>query len=77
MTIQPTGTEARVCADIAARQQMGIAKYGKTVEANPLALRQWLQHLYEELLDAAIYARRNIEDIDSMLGRLPHDRSPR
>lgn len=72
-----TGTEARVCADIARRQQLGLQKYGTTVEANPLALRQWLQHHYEELLDAAIYARRCIEDIDSMLGRFPDDASPR
>lgn len=69
MATTPTGTEARVCADIARRQQLGLAKYGTSVEANPLALRAWLTHLYEELLDAAIYCRRNIEDIDSLLGR--------
>jgi hypothetical protein len=63
---QPTGTEARVCADIAERQQIGIAKYGTTVADNPLALRDWLQHLYEEQLDAAVYTRRAIEQIDAM-----------
>lgn len=66
---QPTGTEARVCADIARRQQLGVAKYGTTVEANPLATRAWLQHFYEELLDAAVYCRRCIEDIDAIVGR--------
>ena len=60
----PTGTEARVCADIAMRQAKGIAKYGTTVEGNPLSLRQWLQHLYEEQLDACVYTRRAIEQID-------------
>jgi hypothetical protein len=65
---QPTGTEARVCADIAERQQRGIAKYGITVADNPLALRDWLQHLYEEQLDAAVYTRRSIEQIDAMFG---------
>lgn len=69
MAIQPTGTEARVCADIAARQQLGIAKYGKTVEANPLALRQWLQHAYEEAIDLAVYLRRSIDELDSITGR--------
>lgn len=59
-----TGTEARVCADIARRQQHGLAKYGVSVEANPLQLRAWLQHAYEEHLDAAIYLRRAIEEID-------------
>jgi hypothetical protein len=65
---QPTGTEARVCADIAERQQLGIAKYGTTVADNPLALRDWLQHLYEEQLDAAVYTRRSIDQIDTMFG---------
>jgi hypothetical protein len=67
--LTPTGTEARVCADIARRQQMGIAKYGRTVEANPLQLREWLQHAYEEALDQAIYLRRSIEELDAITGR--------
>ena len=59
-----SGTEARVCADIAARQQAGIAKYGTTVADNPLTLRQWLQHAYEETLDQAIYLKRAMEELD-------------
>ncbi len=59
-----TGTEARVCADIARRQSHGLAKYGTTVEANPLTLRQWLKHAYEEALDQAVYLRRAMEEID-------------
>lgn len=61
----PTGTEALVCADIARRQQLGIAKYGQTVADNPLALRAWLQHAYEEVLDQAVYLRRAIQEIDA------------
>ncbi|HOW47348.1 MAG TPA: hypothetical protein PLB26_06805 [Rubrivivax sp.] len=61
---EPTGTEARVCADIARRQQLGVAKYGITVEANPLTLKAWLQHAYEEALDQAIYLRRAIEEME-------------
>lgn len=60
-----SGTEARVCVDIAYRQQAGINKYGTTVEANPLTLRQWLQHSYEETLDQAIYLKRAIEELDN------------
>lgn len=60
-----TGTEALVCADIARRQQLGIAKYGQTVADNPLALRAWLQHAYEEVLDQAVYLRRAIQEIDA------------
>lgn len=58
-----TGTESRVCADIAARQAKGIAKYGTTVQDNPLALREWLQHAYEECLDQAVYLKRAIEEL--------------
>lgn len=59
-----TGTEAKVCEDIAARQQAGIAKYGTTVQDNPLPLRQWLQHAYEEALDLAVYLRRAMDEMD-------------
>ena len=59
-----TGTEARVCELIAARQRLGTAKYGTTVAGNPLELRAWLQHQLEELLDAAIYCQRAIEELD-------------
>lgn len=65
----PEGTEARVCAEIAARQQMGINKYGTTVAENPLSLREWLVHAKEEALDQAIYLQRAIEEIDAQEGR--------
>lgn len=61
----PEGTESRVCTDISRRAAMGRNKYGTTVAENPLALREWLTHQYEELLDAAIYCRRAIEEIDA------------
>jgi hypothetical protein len=61
----PSGIEAAVCADIADRQQKGIAKYGVTVAENPLQLREWLQHAYEETLDKAIYLKRAIEEVDA------------
>lgn len=59
-----TGIEAEVIADISKRQQLGIVKYGTTVEQNPLELRQWLQHGYEEALDLAIYLKRAIQELD-------------
>jgi chromosome segregation ATPase len=58
-----SGTEAEVCYDIAARQQKGIAKYGVSVADNPLALREWLQHAYEETLDNAVYLKRAISSL--------------
>jgi hypothetical protein len=62
--IRATGTEARVCELIARRQQFGLGKYGTSVEANPLTLRQWLVHQQEELADALVYATRAIEQLD-------------
>lgn len=66
MKIEPTGTELAVCEDIARRQDMGIKKYGQTVADNPLTLKQWLQHAYEETLDKAIYLKRSIEEMDAL-----------
>ncbi|MFW9595407.1 MAG: hypothetical protein ACMV1D_07895 [Macromonas sp.] len=68
MKIEPTGIEAMVCEEIARRQQMGIAKYGTTVADNPLTLREWLQHAYEEALDMAVYLRRAMAEIDAKGG---------
>lgn len=62
--IGPTGIEKEVCEDIARRQALGVAKYGTTVANNPLELKQWLVHQYEELLDAAVYLKRAIAEID-------------
>lgn len=57
--------EYKVADDIFRRQELGLKKYGVTVAGNPLPLREWLQHQYEELLDAAIYCKRAIEEIDN------------
>ena len=62
--MKPSGIEELVCEDIAQRQQLGIAKYGTTVAGNPLELKQWLQHAYEEALDMAVYLRRAINEIE-------------
>jgi len=58
MNDQPTGIEARVCADIAARQRIGIAKYGCTVAESK---DDMLRHAYEEALDLAVYLKAEIE----------------
>lgn len=62
--IRATGTEAEVCRLIARRQAMGLAKYGTTVQDNPLTLRQWLVHQQEELADALVYATRALAELD-------------
>ena len=65
MTIKDT--ESEVCADIMRRQELGITKYGTTVASNPLELRQWLQHSYEEKLDDAVYMKRAIQELDKII----------
>ena len=65
MNIKPTGTEAKVCDLIAQRQRLGVNKYGTTVAANPLSLRQWLVHQQEELADALVYCTRAIDELDA------------
>jgi hypothetical protein len=59
----PSGIEALVCADIAARQRVGIKKYGTTLGDNPLTTLQTLQHAYEESLDFPIYLKKLIVDM--------------
>jgi Trm5-related predicted tRNA methylase len=60
----PKDIEVQVMLDIADRQKRGLNKYGVSVANNPLSLREWLQHQYEELLDASIYCRRAMQEID-------------
>ena len=66
----PTGTEAAVCADIAKRQKLGLEKYGVSVRDNPLKLKEWLTHAYEESLDKSVYLKRSIEELDRMIQKM-------
>lgn len=54
-----------VRTDLLQRSQLGIAKYGTTLDRDDLSLRDWLQHAYEETLDQANYLKRAIVEIDS------------
>lgn len=67
MSTQIPDTEAEVVKDILARQELGLKKYGTTVAKNPLDLRQWLQHAYEEKLDDAVYMKRAIQELDKII----------
>lgn len=64
--MKATGTEADVCADIAERQRVGIAKYGTTVRENQLQRKDWIRHAYEEALDLAVYLKRLMECKDEL-----------
>lgn len=46
------------------RSRVGFKKYGVTTERTDLELVDWLRHLQEEMLDAAVYVEAAIKRID-------------
>jgi hypothetical protein len=49
--------------DLKDRSEVGIKKYGVTLDREDLSLKDWLQHAYEETLDKALYLKRAIREI--------------
>ncbi len=64
------GVVEAVRADLLRRSQLGMAKYGVTLDREDLSLRDWLQHAYEETLDQANYLKRAIIELDRAAGEL-------
>ena len=56
--------EESVIESIRQRRDAGRQKYGTTMERTDLVLSDWLQHLQEELLDAAIYVERLKREVE-------------
>ena len=54
--------EEQVIEQIRNRAAIGKNKYGHTLERNDLNLLEWLQHLQEELMDAACYVEKLKEE---------------
>ncbi len=50
--------EDNVCKKIKARSDVGKKKYGVTMEEEVLSIQEWLTHLQEELMDAAVYVEK-------------------
>ena len=50
-------TEA-VVVQLRTRAEKGKEKYGTTMERDDLTFEQWIQHLQEELMDAAVYVEK-------------------
>ena len=46
------------------RSQIGINKYGTTLERDDLSAEEWVNHLQEELMDAILYLQRLKHDIN-------------
>lgn len=59
----PDTNVMRVRAALLARSESGHRKYGTTTDRTDIDLAGWLQHLQEELLDAAVYVERLKEEV--------------
>jgi hypothetical protein len=40
------------------RSEVGIKKYGVTLDRDDLTMLEWLKHLQEELMDATLYIEK-------------------
>ena len=49
---------AAVIDDLRRRESKGLETYGTTVDRTDLNQSEWMQHLYEELLDASVYLKK-------------------
>lgn len=64
-TEQVSKTTAILLDKLAERDAAGLAKYGTTLDRRDLTSAQWLDHMTEEMLDAAGYAqalKRTLEE---------------
>ena len=56
----------QVCMDLDNRSRLGVKKYKTTLDRQDLNLKDWLQHQYEELLDAALYTKRALKELEKI-----------
>tara|TARA_R100001015_G_C4603198_1_gene158162 strand:+ start:1130 stop:1312 length:183 start_codon:yes stop_codon:yes gene_type:complete len=56
--------EDEVCKKIKTRSEVGKKKYGVTMEEEVLSIHEWLIHLQEELMDAAVYVEKLLEMVE-------------
>lgn len=54
--------EDAVAEKLLKRAEIGLAKYGVTMERTDLSRLDWMIHVQEELLDGAVYLERLIRD---------------
>jgi len=53
----------KVLAKYYERSQLGIKKYGRTLDRDDLSLTDWLNHLQDELMDATLYIEKLKSDV--------------
>lgn len=62
--VSPDANVEAVRQKLLDRSKVGLAKYGVTTERDDLDLVEWLRHLQEELLDAAVYVEATVKRIE-------------
>jgi hypothetical protein len=66
-TPPPDPVTESIRAELLARQRVGWRKYGVGLGRPDFSVKDWIHHLYEELLDAAQYSKRLMMTIEGQL----------
>ena len=61
------GTTESIVDMIRSRAELGLDKYGVTVDRTDLTTEQWIQHAIEEMLDGAQYLYRIKQELAKRL----------
>lgn len=62
--------EDEVCEKIQQRAEVGLEKYGTTMEREDFSDLDWMNYLQEELMDGAVYLQRMINNYQDALAKL-------
>jgi len=62
--------EDEVCEKIQQRAEVGLKKYGTTMEREDFSDLDWMNYLQEELMDGAVYLQRMINNYQDALAKL-------
>ena len=57
-----------VIVQLRSREEQGMMKYGVNTERKDLSTLEWLQHLQEELMDAAVYIEKLKGEMEDLVG---------
>ena len=63
--MSPDNNVENVRTQLLDRSKVGFTKYGTTTERTDIDLVGWLQHLQEELMDAAVYVERIKQELNT------------
>tara|TARA_B100000287_G_scaffold230411_1_gene217076 strand:+ start:1250 stop:1507 length:258 start_codon:yes stop_codon:yes gene_type:complete len=62
--------EDEVCEKIQQRAEVGLKKYGTTMEREDFSDLDWMIYFQEELMDGAVYVQRMINNYQDALSEL-------